>query len=175
MFHKHILFNVDGHECACILPIFGIGNKLINRNLGFVKILYKGPYLSYLPIFTFFVKAVCSDGDIYSHHNIIPVCMLAYTCECVCICPSGFVCTRTSIFMDRFKNNFVKLPILTLNHTFPTFNEPKKETFWKTMWEKEKMLVTSIFSFSTMFPTHPKENLSHIYFVIWKFFQFGLV
>ena len=27
-----------------------------------------------------------------------------------------------------------------------TFNDPGKEAFLKTLWEKEKMLVTSIFS-----------------------------
>ena len=30
----------------------------------------------------------------------------------------------------------------------PTFNDPKEEGFGKTLWEQEKMLVTSIFSFS---------------------------
>ena len=30
----------------------------------------------------------------------------------------------------------------------PTFNEPQKIDLLKTLWEKEKMLVTSIFSFS---------------------------
>ena len=39
---------------------------------------------------------------------------------------------------------------LTLYHTMLTFNEPEKEVL-KTSWEKEKMLVTSIFFFSKMF------------------------
>ena len=37
---------------------------------------------------------------------------------------------------------------LTLYLPIPTFNDPMQEDFWKTLWEKEKMLVTSIFSFS---------------------------
>ena len=37
---------------------------------------------------------------------------------------------------------------LTLCHTIPTFNKPEEEAFLKTFSEKEKMLVTNIFSFS---------------------------
>ena len=33
---------------------------------------------------------------------------------------------------------------LTLYHTFPAFNYRNKECFGKKLWEKEKMLVTSI-------------------------------
>ena len=36
---------------------------------------------------------------------------------------------------------------LTLYHTIPTLDNLRKEPFLK-LWEKEKMLVTSIFSFS---------------------------
>ena len=36
---------------------------------------------------------------------------------------------------------------LILYRTFKTLNDPKKEGFWK-QWEKEKMLVRSIFFFS---------------------------
>ena len=47
------------------------------------------------------------------------------------------------------------------------------------MWEKEKMLVTSIFSFShNVFKENPKENfcfLGHTYFVVCKCFQVGPV
>ena len=45
----------------------------------------------------------------------------------------------------------VKAPagVLTLYYTIPTFNDPEKVAFFlKTLWKKEKMLVTSIFSFS---------------------------
>ena len=46
------------------------------------------------------------------------------------------------------------------------------------MWEKEKILITSIFSFShTVF--YPSKNLnhylSHIYVTVCKYFQFGRV
>ena len=37
---------------------------------------------------------------------------------------------------------------LTLHHTITTFNDPDREALLKTLWEKEKMLVTSISSFS---------------------------
>ena len=36
---------------------------------------------------------------------------------------------------------------LTLNHTIPSFNDLWRRRLLKTFWEKEKMLVTSIFSF----------------------------
>ena len=64
------------------------------------------------------------------------------------------------------------------------FNTPsrlftaKKETFLKTLWEKEKMLGTSIFSFShnVFCPYQNKFQIySRIYFVVCKFFQFGPV
>ena len=67
---------------------------------------------------------------------------------------------------------------LTLYHTFKTFNDPEKEAFLKTLWEKEKMLVTSIFSFShNVFYPSQKEflYLSYIYCVVCKCFQFGPV
>ena len=41
-----------------------------------------------------------------------------------------------------------KFARLTLIHAIPTFNDLNKEAFKKTLLEKEKMLVTSIFSFS---------------------------
>ena len=77
--------------------------------------------------------------------------------------------------------------ILTLYHTISTFNPfPNKPWFLrvcsrsllKTLWEKEKLLVTSIFSFShTVF--YPFGGLSTIFIkydiVVCKLFQFGRV
>ena len=60
----------------------------------------------------------------------------------------------------------------------PDFQRPLKRSLLKTIWEKEKMLVTSIFSFShNVFFQFQKEFLflSHIYFVVCKCFQFGPV
>ena len=61
------------------------------------------------------------------------------------------------------------------NCTVLTFNDPKIEAFWKH-GKKEKMLVTSIFSFSNNV-FYPSENkfqfFSHIWFVVCKCFQFG--
>ena len=61
---------------------------------------------------------------------------------------------------------------LTLYYTVPTFNDPDRKealkTLWKTLWEKEKMLVNSIFSFShnVFYSSHNKRQYSsHIYFV----------
>ena len=65
---------------------------------------------------------------------------------------------------------------LTLYHKIATFNDPVK--MLKTLWEKEKMLVTSIFFFShNVFYQSQKEFLflSYIYFVVCKCFQFGPV
>ena len=67
---------------------------------------------------------------------------------------------------------------LPLYHTFPTFNDPEKEGFWKHCGEKEKMLVTSAFSFSrnVSYPSQREFlHLSYIYFVGCKCFQFGPV
>ena len=50
--------------------------------------------------------------------------------------------------VDFQPNNPEYLWNLTPYHTIPTFNDPEKESLFKTLWEKEKMLVTSIFYFS---------------------------
>ena len=51
--------------------------------------------------------------------------------------------------------------MLTLYHTIPTFNDPKKEGFCKHYGKKRKMLVTSSFSFCHVF--YPlKGNLCHL-------------
>ena len=66
---------------------------------------------------------------------------------------------------------------LTLYHTTLTFNGSHKEALWK-QWEKEKMLVTSIFFFSHKVFYCSHNNISvfrHICIVICKCFQFGLV
>ena len=59
-------------------------------------------------------------------------------------------------------------PSLTLYHTIPTFNDPERGyIFLKTFWEKEKMLVTSIFLFSQNvylpFPKHMLKFESHLF------------
>ena len=69
--------------------------------------------------------------------------------------------------------------LLTLHDTVSLFNDlGKKVQKKKTLWEKEKMLVTSIFSFSHNVFSLSKikfQIFSHIYFVVCKCFQFGLV
>ena len=47
---------------------------------------------------------------------------------------------------------------LNLYHTNLTFNDPVERSLLKTLWEKEKMLVTGIFSFShNVFLPFPKQ------------------
>ena len=53
---------------------------------------------------------------------------------------------------------------LPLYHVIPTFHDLEKEAYIKTLWQKEKMLVTSI-SPPTMF-----SNLSRINFIFWATF-----
>ena len=70
---------------------------------------------------------------------------------------------RRKSFALKDYNNVKKT--LTLSHTDPTFNDLENRSFQKTLWEKEKMLVTSIFSFSNnvFFPiTEKLHHLSHI-------------
>ena len=58
----------------------------------------------------------------------------------------------------------------------PDFWQPRESSILKALWEKEKVLVTSIFSFShkVFYPYQSKfQFLSHIYFVVCKCFQFG--
>ena len=66
--------------------------------------------------------------------------------------------------------------LLTHSHTMTPFGVSGKEVFFKTLWEKEKMLVTSIFSFShNVFYSIKDRNyhLCYISFVVCKCFQFG--
>ena len=54
----------------------------------------------------------------------------------------------------------------TLYHTNRTFNNLEKEALMKTLWEKEKILVTSIFSFShnVFYPSqHKYQFFTNIY------------
>ena len=44
------------------------------------------------------------------------------------------------------------------NQTIPDLHDLEKEIFRKKCWKKEKMLETSIFSFTTMFSTLLEEN-----------------
>ena len=67
---------------------------------------------------------------------------------------------------------------LNLYHTIQTFKRPWKRRLLKTLWEKEKMLETSIFSFSPnvfYLSQNRFQILSHIYFVVCKCFEFGPV
>ena len=53
---------------------------------------------------------------------------------------------------------YIDKSISTHYHTIPTFDASEKEAFRKHCGKKKKMLVTSIFSFFTMFSTLHKTN-----------------
>ena len=54
------------------------------------------------------------------------------------------------------KKDFNSLP------TIPAFKDTEEKRLWKTLWEKEKMLVTSIFFFSHSVFYSIKERNLHI-------------
>ena len=60
----------------------------------------------------------------------------------------SFIYNILSRFLHCLPNKGLCDKGLTLYHTIPTFNDPQERYLLKTWWEKEKMLVTSIFSFS---------------------------
>ena len=91
-------------------------------------------------------------------------------------CGYGFIHMQQWIFISLLR--IKKTVGLTLYHTIPAFKDPKKRKLLKTLWEKEKMLVTSIFSFShNVFhpPQIKTQDNIHICFVVCKCFQFGAV
>ena len=64
---------------------------------------------------------------------------------------------------------------LTLSQTSPGFDVSAVQVFWKTLWEKEKLLVTSNFSFSCSV-SYSSGELPAIFIkyeiIIYKLFQF---
>ena len=70
--------------------------------------------------------------------------------------PSMYLISTTKPFLQSFppKHN-----LFTLYNTIPTLNHPERDLL-KTLWENEKMLVTSIFSYSHDILTLPKANYS---------------
>ena len=79
------------------------------------------------------------------------------------------------IFMLKEKR--INLLGTILHHSIPNSNDSGMEGFWKTLLEKEKMLVTCIFSFThNVFYSVKKEFLffSHVQVVVCKCFRFGL-
>ena len=71
-----------------------------------------------------------------------------------------------------------KTDMLTGVHTMPTHNDPAERGLLKIFWEKEKMLVTSIFSFShnVFYPKKDRNYHSgYVYNVICTYFQIGRV
>ena len=74
-----------------------------------------------------------------------------------------------------FKSKIIHLKSLPHNLDFWG---ARIKSLLKTLWEKEKMLVTSIFSFShnVFYPFQNKfQFFSHVYFVVFQCFHFGPV
>ena len=109
----------------------------------------------------------------------------------------GFNCHEEEVFLNNkilakrendgnllFKKHisFFNTFILSSANDFNPFPLNSKFYLWKrklleTLWEKEKMLVASIFSFSDKVfysSQHKFQSLSHDYFVICNYFEFGL-
>ena len=66
-------------------------------------------------------------------------------------------------------HKYIAKRVITLDHTIPTFTGLEMGRLLKTLWEKEKMLVTSIFSFShyVFYPSQNKvQFFKSIYFVV---------
>ena len=57
---------------------------------------------------------------------------------------------------------------LTLHHTIPTFNDSNKRSLVNTLWEKEKTLVSSIFSLYTMPSTLPRSYFDFLFIFIFS-------
>ena len=82
-----------------------------------------------------------------------------------------------SLFMGfYFSSEFLSTFIAFSDQWYKPFQHLWKRKLLKTLWEKEKMLVTSIFSFSHKVfysSQHKFQFLSQIYFVVCKCFEFG--
>ena len=80
--------------------------------------------------------------------------------------------SKMSGTQSKFYNNHP----LALYYTILTFNNPQQRSLSKKLWEKEKMLVTSIFAFSHKI-FYSSQNrfqiFSQVYFVVCTFFKFG--
>ena len=61
---------------------------------------------------------------------------------------------------------------LTLHHTIPTFNDPEKKSIFKTLLEKEKILITNLFSFShNVFHPFKIKSICHLQ-MFWTILKF---
>ena len=93
-------------------------------------------------------------------HNVFKMLIFFFFLRVVKV---GIVWERVKVYTVLYSvcktdHTFNSLPY-TLNHTIPTFNNPEINLL-KTLWEKEKILVTSIFSFPTIFSTLPKTDFN---------------
>ena len=105
-----------------------------------------------------------------------------YVCLYVCLYVRMFVCTYVCMYVCMYVCLYVCN--LFMGEKRSLNPSPHNDDFWrpggksllKTLWEKKKMLVSSIFFFSrNVF--HPMEDnfyvFSNVQFVVCKCFQFG--
>ena len=97
-------------------------------------------------------------------------CHFLQTCNC---------CLQNSFGLEDSKVcHWEKVKRLTLYHTIPPFNNPKKKGFGKHCGKRRKCWLPAFSPFPTMFSTLSKTENSHFsnfYFVACKCFQFGLI
>ena len=121
---------------------------------------------------------VSASGAIQGHHG-----PLVQGCQ-----KSGFYCkglkcvafkTSSMYDLDMIDTDKLWAGITGLIlYTIRNFNDLKGESFLKTLREKEKLLLTSIFSFfnNVFYSSQHKFQFLHLnYFVVCKWFEFGLV
>ena len=87
---------------------------------------------------------------------------------------SHLICHLQNAFSFDMSKTLICCTGLTLYHTISTFNNHETKVFWKHCEKKEKMLVTSIFSFlhNVFYPSQVKFYFfSHIYFIRGKCFE----
>ena len=83
--------------------------------------------------------------------------------ENVCHSVSWSSVLELNLVLIWFLSPLPQFPKFWLCHTVLTFIDPKEEGSVKTLWEKEKMLVTSIFPFPTVFLAHLSTECSVSY------------
>ena len=106
------------------------------------------------------------------------LCLLAHLSMCLAVYPSVYNNTSFSQSTGRGIKSLLLTALVLLFTTQSRLLMILKNKHLKTLWEKEKMLVSSILSFSNnvFYPSQNNFEISrHIYFVVCKCFQFGPV
>ena len=144
------------------------GNSLSLSGYG-TGILYRRPWFKPCPDLTFltciysFVSLLLTlfvrHFDKYYQLFVLSCCrrfvVVVVVVECYCIYCIDRHCPHLKVVVGGSNLSL----LLTLYHTIPIFYDLKEEGFLKTLWEKEKMLVASIFLlFPQCFLPFPKAS-----------------